>query len=76
MSRDIGIVECDDWIAVYLNYGLVYEGHSITPDMLLEKLEIPFDRIYIDDEQEAEEYFLKGTPETYGEAIARKDGDE
>lgn len=44
------IVDMDDWLGIYLDGKLVYEGHSITPGMLLSLLNIPHRRVGVTDE--------------------------
>jgi hypothetical protein len=39
---EIVLVSNDDWIEVYKDGDLVYEGHSISPGTLLDCLDIPY----------------------------------
>jgi hypothetical protein len=45
---NIQIREVDDWIAVYRDGRKVYEGHSATPEMLLDALGIEHQRRYFE----------------------------
>jgi hypothetical protein len=42
-------VEGDDWVGLYMDGELVYEGHSISPAYLAELLDADFERIWADD---------------------------
>lgn len=42
--------EVDDWVAVYKDGERVYEGHSVTPWMLLEVLGIEHTRTYYEED--------------------------
>lgn len=44
----IHLREVDDWIAVYKDGELAYEGHSIDPSMLLDVVDVPYSRKYFE----------------------------
>ena len=44
MTRDVKFLRGDDWIGLYLDGLLRYEGHSIDYDQLMDFLKIPFEQ--------------------------------
>lgn len=46
----IKIVKADDWMGVYIDEKLVYEGHSIAEDKLIKLCNIEHELIWCDDE--------------------------
>ncbi len=47
-ERKIDIVRGDDWMGVYENNELIYEGHSIDESTLLDLLRIKHEVVYAD----------------------------
>ncbi len=53
----VKFVNWDDWVDVYLKDKLVYSGHSIEPERLLELLSIQYLSVWVkDDEVECQTY--------------------
>jgi hypothetical protein len=42
-------VEGDDWVGLYIDGELAYEGHNMSPAHLAEFLDADFERIWADD---------------------------
>ena len=40
----ITFADADGWVGIYVDNSLVYQGHSIIPVMLLDLLQIPYNK--------------------------------
>lgn len=51
-DKKILFEEYDDWVKVYIDGKLTYENHSVSYNKVLNLLDIPFEKIYIEDEED------------------------
>lgn len=57
---DIFFIECDDWVQCYIDNNVVYEGHSMTVNQLLNCLGIQYQSLYTESIQGMEQICRSG----------------